>query len=141
VHGTEHPPAGPQPSQRRVVLIKAGHIAIEARLADTATAARLWAALPIYSTAETWGDSLHFEVPFQSGRERGAKMNGAAGEIYFWPDDARVLIVFGPTPISRTGEIRLPRPCNILATTRDDVGALRAVTPGEKVSVTAAPAG
>lgn len=126
-----------KPSIRREIVITAGRVKIGARLAVTATAERLWAALPIYSTAETWGDSLHFETPVESGRERGAKVNGIAGEIYYWSEDDRVLIVFGPTPISRPGEIRLPRPCNLLATTSDDVSALRIVTPGEKVSVVA----
>lgn len=119
----------------REILIRAGRVAIMARLADTPTAARIWAALPLHSTAETWGESLHFEVPVPSGRERGARINGVAGEIYFWAEDARVLIVYGQTPISRRGEMRLPRPCNLLATTDDDITALRAVTPGEKVAV------
>ena len=97
--------------------------------------AGLWAALPLFSTAETWGDSLHFETPIETGRERGARLSGKIGEIYFWADDDRVLIVFGPTPISRPDEIRLPRPCNVLARTSDDVRALKVVTPGEKVSI------
>jgi hypothetical protein len=31
--------------------------------------------------------------------------------------------------------MRLPRPCNVLATTEDDVRALGVVTPGEKVAI------
>jgi hypothetical protein len=119
----------------REIEITAGGVTIRAVLADTATADRLWAALPLFSTAETWGQSLHFEVPIESGRERGARQLGELGEIYYWSDDDRVLIVFGPTPISRANEIRLPRPCNVLARTSDDVSALKPVTPGEKVRV------
>lgn len=134
---------GPRSAQRsgsgpREVHITAGRITIRARLAETATADRLWAALPLFSTAETWGGSLHFETPVACGRERGAKLNARIGEIYYWGEDSRILIVFGSTPISREGEIRLPRPCNVLATTTDDVGALSVVTPGEKVSIRAA---
>lgn len=135
--GTSNAPAA---ARARDIMITAGRVKIRARLAATATADRLWAALPLFSTAETWGDSLHFETPIETGRERGAKINGAVGEIYFWVEDSRILIAFGPTPISRTSEIRLPRPCNVLATTTDDVAALQSVTPGEKVSVTVAPA-
>jgi len=131
--------AKPRGTGPRTVLITAGRVSIRATLADTATADRLWAALPLFSTAETWGESLHFELPVESGRERGAKTNGTPGEIYFWAEDDRVLIVFGPTPISRLGEIRLPRPCNVLATTTDDVTAFKPVTPGETVSIRAAP--
>ena len=119
----------------RDVVITAGRVSIRARLESTATAGRLWAALPLHSTAERWGDSLHFELPIESGRERGARQIGTVGEIYYWSDEDRILIVFGRTPISRPGDIRLPRPCNLLARSTDDVTAFRNVTPGEKVSV------
>lgn len=122
----------------RRVLIRAGRVAIRAELLDTLTADRIWAALPLYSTAETWGQSIHFETPVESGRERGARINCEPGDVCFWSEDDRVIIGFGPTPISRGAEIRLPRPCNVWAKTTDDVTLLKAVVPGEKVSVTAA---
>lgn len=125
------------PAERRVV-ITAGRVKIRAQLLDTPTADRVWRALPIYSTAEPWGQAMHFETPVESGRERSARMLGEPGDIYFWVEDDRILIVFGRTPISRPGEMRLPRPCNLWARALDDVGVLKAVRPGEKVSVTPA---
>lgn len=122
----------------RRVLITAGRVAIRAELLATPTADRIWAALPLFSTAETWGQSIHFEVPIETGRDRTARALGQAGDICFWVEDDRVLIAFGPTPISRPGEIRLPRPCNVWAKALDDVTLLKDVAPGEKVSVTAA---
>jgi hypothetical protein len=122
----------------RRVTIRAGRVTLTAELLDTPTAARIWTALPLYSTAETWGGSVHFETPVESGRERAARSTCARGDICFWSEDDRVIIVFGATPISKGAELRLPRPCNIWAKTRDDVGLLKAVVPGEKVSVTAA---
>ena len=101
------------------------------------TADRIWSTLPIYSTAETWGQSLHFETPVETGRDRTARTLAQPGDICFWSEDDRILIAFGPTPISRPGEIRLPRPCNIWAKALDDVTPLKDVSPGEKVSVTA----
>lgn len=121
----------------RRVLIKVGRVSVRAELADTATAARLWSALPLYSVAETWGNSIHFQTPVETGRERVARMNGVRGELYYWAEERRVLIGFGPTPISRPNEIRLPLPCNVLGRALDDVAALASVTPGEKVSITA----
>jgi len=123
-------------SQRRV-LIKAGRVTIRAELAHTPTADRVWAALPIYSTAEKWGEAIHFETPVESGRDRTARTLASAGDICFWVEDDRVLIAFGQTPISRPGEIRLPRPCNVWAKALDDVTLLKDVAAGEKVSVTA----
>lgn len=129
-------PAGP-----RRVLITVGRVAIRAELLATTTADRVWAVLPIHSTAETWGDCIHFETPVETGRERTAILKAVAGDICFWSEDDRIIIGFGPTPLSRPDEIRLPRPCNVWARALDDVRVLAAVTPGEKVSVTRAPAG
>ncbi|MEW5965073.1 MAG: cyclophilin-like fold protein [Pseudomonadota bacterium] len=124
-------------ASQRVVLLTAGRVRIRIALLETATAERIWRALPLYSTAETWGESVHFELPVESGRERGARMIAEPGEVFYWSEDDRVVIGYGPTPISGAGEIRLPRPCNLLARALDDVTVLRAVRPGEKVSLEA----
>lgn len=121
----------------RRIKIVAGPVTIRAELLETEAARRIWAALPLHSTAEAWGASLHFEIPVESGRERGAKSIVAAGEIAFWSEEDRVLIAYGPTPTQRRGEIRLPVPATIFARALDDVGLLKRVVPGEKVSVTA----
>jgi hypothetical protein len=121
----------------RHVVITCGRIAIRARLANTPTADRIWAALPLHSTAETWGSAVHFEIPIESGRERGACQMIDKGQIAYWSEDDRIIIGFGPTPISRPSEIRLPSPCNVWAVALDDVGALKVVHPGEKVSIAA----
>ena len=126
-----------KPADRRI-LITAGRVKVRAQLLDTPTADRVWRALPLYSTAEPWGQAIHFKTPLETGRERGARQLAALGDICFWVEDDRVIIVFGPTPISRPGELRLPRPCNLWARAIDDVGVLKAVRPGEKVSVTLA---
>ena len=128
-------PAVRAPTGTRAVVITAGRVSIRALLLDTPTADRVWQALPIHSTAETWGESLHFETPVETGRDRTARLNAVPGDICFWSEDDRVIIGFGPTPISRPAEIRLPRPCNVFARSLDDVRALAAVTPGEKVSM------
>lgn len=126
-----------KPQDRRI-LISAGSVRVRAQLLDTATAERVWHALPLHSTAEIWGQSIHFETPVESGRERGAKAVAEPGDICFWVEDDRIIIAFGRTPISRPGELRLPRPCNLWARALDDVRVLKAVRPGEKVSVTPA---
>lgn len=122
----------------REVLIRAGKAVIRARLLETPTADRIWQQLPIYSTAETWGQAVHFETPVETGRERGARQNVTPGEIGYWTEDDRIIIAFGMTPISRDGECRMPSPVNIWATALDDVAALASVRPGVRVSVLAA---
>lgn len=124
--------------QLRIIEITIGRARLRAQLFDTAGADRLWAALPLFSTAETWGNSIHFEVPVHSGRERNARLLGDVGLIYYQSHEERILIPFGQTPISRQGEIRLPAPCNVVARCMNDTTVLKYVTPGEKVSIKAA---
>lgn len=133
-------PAGPKRSSSRPrrVAIKVGAVTIRAELLQTPTSERIWAQLPLFSTAETWGSAIHFETPVETGRERAARSLAKPGEIYFWSEEDRVLIAFGPTPISRSGESRLPSPCNVWAKALDDLAPLKDVVPGEKVVMTAA---
>lgn len=123
----------------RVVTISAGRFSVRATLLATPTADRVWAALPLHGIAETWGAAIHFATPIETGRDRTAKINGVKGEICFWSDDDRIIIAFGPTPISRPNEIRLPRPCNVFAAALDDVAVFAGVQPGQKISIVPAP--
>ena len=120
------------PTPERVAVLQAGRVTVHIRLLQTRTADLIWRALPLHSIVETWGDSIHFDTPLKIGRERSAKLNVAIGDVCFWTEDERVVLAWGPTPISRPNEVRLMRPCNIWAEAIDDPSALAAVTPGEK---------
>ena len=120
----------------RYVLIRAGAVSITARLRDTPTADRIWGALPIFSTAQIWGQGeVFFETPVESGRERTARMIVRPREIIFAPDRDVIGIPFAPSPTSRTGELRLWSPSNVWAEALEDVSVFRAVRPGERVEV------
>ncbi len=120
----------------REVVIRAGGVAIRARLLDTPTAARIWAALPIQASARTWGQEVYFDAPVSSAVEPDARVLVKAGEIAFWPEGDAIAIGFGPTPLSRTrSEIRFCSPCNIWAEALDDVRQFRSVHAGAVVSV------
>lgn len=120
----------------RLVVIRAGRVSVRARLLDTPTADRIWRALPIFSTAQLWGQGeVFFETRLESGRERSARLIVEPGLIIYSPDRDVIGIPFARTPISRTGELRLWSPSNIWAEALDDVSVLGAVRPGEKVEV------
>ena len=119
----------------RQIILDACGVALKLTLYDTPTAARIAQALPLFGVAEPWGACLHFRLPIGTGRERGARINAQLGEVYYWMEEDRVLIPFGPTPISRETEIRLPRPCNPWARVEGDVMRLRAVVPSAKVTL------
>jgi hypothetical protein len=122
----------------REIVIQAGNVAIRARLLETPTAEQIWAALPIYASARMWGHEVYFEAPVCTDAEPNARDVVSAGEIAFWPDGDAIAIGFGPTPMSKRGEIRLASPCNIWALALDDVSRLKAVHAGEEVAVVSA---
>lgn len=125
-------------SETRLALLTAGRVKLKVELLDTATAQLVWQALPLYSAAETWGATIHFETPLETGRDRSARVLANIGEVYFWVENDRILVPFGPSPISKPNECRLPAPCNVWARVLDDPQLLSKVTPGEKVSLVAA---
>jgi len=119
----------------REIVIRAGKVAIRARLLDTPTADRIWRALPIYASAKTWGREVYFQAPLAQHLEADARDVVDKGEIAFWPDGDAISIGFGPTPLSKRGEIRLASACNIWAVALDDVDQLKAVYAGESIEV------
>ncbi|AHB48890.1 hypothetical protein W911_11525 [Hyphomicrobium nitrativorans NL23] len=119
----------------RQILIKAGKVTIRARLLATPTADRIWDALPIHGAVQTWGKEVYFRTPVSHDTEPDARLVVSKGEIAFWPDGDAIAIGFGPTPISRRGEIRFTNKCNVWAIALDDVDQLKGVYAGEQVSV------
>ncbi len=115
----------------RRITITVGTVEIVAELFDTPTADAVWAALPIASSAKTWGDEVYFAVPVDVAREADAKAVVEAGEIAFWVEGRSIAIGYGPTPISRGDEIRLAAPTNIWARAEGDVTALKAARDGD----------
>jgi hypothetical protein len=112
-----------------------GKLALDAELLDTPTAKAVLAALPMASSALTWGEEVYFDVPVEVPREKGARAIVTPGEIAYWPEGPAIAIGLGRTPISQGDETRLASPCNIFGRALSDVKALAAVKAGTKVKV------
>ncbi|MFJ4949645.1 cyclophilin-like fold protein [Streptomyces sp. NPDC088760] len=103
--------------------------------ASTTTAQALAKALPLASTARTWGEEVYFDTGVSVSRETDARQIVEPGTVAFWTDGDALALPYGPTPISRGEECRLASPCNILGSVDGDAGLLASVRDGDPIRV------
>ncbi|MGW5469437.1 cyclophilin-like fold protein [Streptomyces chartreusis] len=108
---------------------------LTATLDDTPTAQALSKALPLSSTARTWGEEVYFDTGVSVSRETDARQVVEPGTVAFWTDGDALALPYGPTPISRGAECRLASPCNILGRLDGDARLLATVRDGDPVRV------
>ncbi|MFC8348822.1 cyclophilin-like fold protein [Streptomyces sp. NPDC057280] len=110
-----------------------GHLT--ATLDDTSTAEALAKALPLVSTAHTWGQEVYFDTGVSVPRETSARQIVEPGTVAFWTDGDALALPYGPTPISRGDECRLASPCNVVGRLDSDPDLLASVRDGDPVRV------
>jgi len=104
----------------RKVRITAGGASAIARLKDTPTADKFWAALPIKGSANTWGDEIYFSIPVKAAAEPDASDAVSVGDIAYWPPGSAFCLFFGMTPASSGGVIRAASAVNVFGAIEGD---------------------
>jgi hypothetical protein len=120
------------------IKIKAGKVEAEAMLNDSATARKVWEALPIEAKANTWGDEIYFAIPVKAPLENSAQELVEVGDLGYWPAGNAFCIFFGPTPMSRGNEVRPASAVNVIGRVFGDAGVFKKIPPGSKIRVEAA---
>lgn len=119
---------------KREIKISAGHIEVKAYLNETNTAKKVWDALPVTASANTWGDEIYFTIPVQAELDNG-KESVSLGDIGYWPPGKAMCLFFGKTPISKGDEIRPASAVNIIGKIEGDLKALKKVKDGETITI------
>jgi hypothetical protein len=119
----------------RKIQIVAGGVSQIAVLNDSTTADAIWVALPIEGHANCWGDEIYFAIPVQLEEAEDARQEMAVGELGYWPVGTAFCIFFGPTPVSEGEKPRAYSNVNPFGQIEGDATAFRAVSNGEKVTI------
>jgi len=120
------------------IKITAGDVTAFAQLSDGPTARKLWDALPIEGSANTWGDEIYFEIPVNAKAEPDARAQRAVGDIAYWPPGSAFCIFFGKTPMSTGDAPVAASPVNTLGAIEGDATVFKQVRSGVKVTIEAA---
>ncbi|QOJ79517.1 hypothetical protein IG193_03390 [Infirmifilum lucidum] len=91
-------------------------------------------ATPFESRVNLWGEEIYFSTPVKVGQEVGSEVVDR-GDVAYWPPGNAICLFFGPTPVSKPGEIRPASPVNVFGRIVGDLERLKRVKSGEKVRV------
>jgi hypothetical protein len=117
------------------IKIRAGTVTAQAFLNDSPTAGKIWEALPIEASGDTWGDEIYFGIPVKAPLEKDAKEVVEVGDLGFWPPGHAFCIFFGPTPVSRGSEVRPASAVNVVGRIAGDAKIFKKVPSGSKVRI------
>ena len=116
------------------IVIKVEDLTVGADLNESKTAQKIWGALPISGSVNTWGDEIYFSIPVNLPLE-DAKEVVSEGDLGYWPPGNAFCIFFGLTPASQGNEIRPASPVNLFGKVIGDVKVFKKVNSGAKINI------
>ena len=116
------------------IKITTGGIEAEAELNDTGTAKAIWETLPLKGHVDLWGDEIYFSIPLNLELEAGQEVV-STGDLGYWPAGNAFCIFFGPTPISRSGEIRAASQVTVFGKIIGDATVFKKISVGTEINI------
>jgi hypothetical protein len=104
-------------------------------LNDSDTAAKIAAALPVESSANTWGEEVYFSLPLKTTLARNACDVVDPGTICYWVQGGCMALPFGPTPVSKGSECRLVTAVNLVGRLDGNPRVLAGIRDGDTITV------
>jgi hypothetical protein len=114
----------------RGIRISFGEVAVEGQLYESPTATLIWEALPIEGEGHLWGEEIYFTIPVHAPLDDTAREVVERRDLGYWPQGGAFCIFFGPTPASRSDEIRAASAVNVVGKITGDPEAFRKATDG-----------
>ncbi|MER3423442.1 MAG: hypothetical protein C4293_09640 [Nitrospiraceae bacterium] len=119
----------------RRIRISVGGISLEAELKNNKTGDAIYAALPIETTFNTWGEEFYFKIPGVKDYRETATTQVKVGDVAFWGPGEVLAIFFGRTPMS-TGPDPAPADrVNVVGRILGDATKLREAMGAAKIKV------
>jgi len=116
------------------ITITVEDVKMSVEMNNSETAQKIWEALPIEGSVNTWGDEIYFSIPVEAPLE-DAKEVVSEGDLGYWPPGSAFCIFFGLTPASQGDEIRPASPVNIFGKIIGDPKIFKKVKSGAKIII------
>ena len=84
----------------RRIKISVGSVSLEAELKTSKTADAIYAALPVETSFNTWGEEFYLKIPGVKDHRETATTQVKVGDLAFWGAGEVLAIFFGQTPMS-----------------------------------------
>ncbi|MGH7216088.1 MAG: cyclophilin-like fold protein [Nitrospiraceae bacterium] len=109
------------------IRITVGAVQLDAELKSTKTAQEVYAALPVESPVNTWGEEFYFKMAGVKDHRETATNHVKVGDVAFWGAGQILAIFFGRTPMSM-GQDPVPADrVNVIGRILGDASMLRCV--------------
>lgn len=100
------------------------------------TVRKILDALPIETTASTWGEEIYFSIPVDAALENGVE-TVRVGDLGYWPDGSAFCIFFGKTPVTASLDEIKPASAVTPIGRIENAEKLKKHSAGETVRITA----